>query len=320
MKSSVPCTTAGSGLGNGKSTVEGELAILMTSSAGNFASAAIAFSVSALSFVPAIPGVVGSGDDVAEAPLEERSGVFGVSAERVITFFDWGVHGGGEILAWVFSSGSSSLSSTSLASASFARRTSTLKRHMARSLLGKVINKSVSSVSRDDSSLLTAVSIRSRSDTGGTEPEGDDVLGGVDVALIETGVDGCSGALAVAMRLGSIDLESFEADAEAAGEGDFSDAFSDAFSRVDSLDLTFFWMESTWSFNLFGSSMYLITSLSETVTKDRTILSISSVGTTSIVLTLRLSSPVNTSLLTTGDKAAKSSYRIGKLRVPERAA
>lgn len=316
MNSSVPCTTAASGLGNGKSTVEGELANLMTSSAGNFASAAIAFSVSALGFVLGIPGVAGSGDDVAEAPLEERSGVLGVSAERVIVFFDWGVCGGGEILAWVFSSGSSSLSSTSLASASFARRTSPLKRHMARSLLGKVINKSISSVSRDDSSLLTAASIRSRSDTGGTEPEGDDVLGGVDVALIETGVDGCSGALAVAIRLGSIELESFEAVAEATGEGDFSDAFF----GVDSLDLTFFSMESTWSFNLFGSSMYLITSLSDTVTKDRTILSISSVGTTSMVLTLRLSSPVSTSLLTTGDKAAKSSYRIGKLRVPERAA
>lgn len=320
MNSSVACTTAGSGLGSGKSVVEGELASLMTSSAGNFASAAIAVSVLALVFVPAIPGVAGSGDDVAEAPLEERSGVVGVSAKRVTAFFDWGVTGGGEIVACVFASGSSSLSSTSLASASFRRRTSTLKRHMARSLLGKVINKSVSSVSLDDSSLLTAASIRSRSDTGGTEPEGDDVLGGVDVALIDTGVDGCSGALAVLWILGSTELESFEADAEATGEGDFSDTFLDAFSGVDSLDLILFSMESTWSFNLLGSSMYLITSLSDTVTKDRTILSILSVGMTSIVLTLRLSSPVNTSFLTTGDNAAKSSYRIGKLRVPERAA
>lgn len=179
---------------------------------------------------------------------------------------------------------------------------------MARSLLGRVINKSVNSVNRDDSSLLTAASIRSRSDTGGTEPEGDDVLGGVDVALMETGVEGCSGALAVALWiLGSSELESLEAEAEATGEGDFSDTFSDPFSGVGSLDLILFSMEITWSFNLFGSSMYLITSLSDTLTKDRTILSISSVGTTSIVLTLRLSSPVNTSLLTTGDRAAKSS-------------
>ncbi len=98
-----------------------------------------------------------------------------------------------------------------------------------------------------------------------------------------------------------------EAEAEATGEGDFSDTFSHAFSGLGSLNLILFSMESTWSFNLFGSSMYLITSLSDTVTKDRTILSISSAGTTSIVLTLRLSSPVNTSLLTTGDRAAKSS-------------
>jgi len=199
MKSSVPCTTVGSGLGNGKSVVEDELASLMTSPAGNFANVAIALAVFGVTSVFAIPGVAGSGDDVAEAPLEESSGVLGVSVKREGAFFDWGVYGDGELLVCAFSSGSSSLSSTILASASFARRTSTLKRHMARSLLGKVINKSVSSVNRDDSSLLTAASIRSRSDTGGTEPEGDDVLGGVDVALIETGVEGCSGALAVAL-------------------------------------------------------------------------------------------------------------------------
>ena len=80
----------------------------------------------------------------------------------------------------------------------------------------------MSSLCRDVSNLLMAAIMRSRSDVGGTEPEGEDVRGGVDnEALTEIGVDGCSGALAVALRaLGSSRRESWEADVD--GEGDLS--------------------------------------------------------------------------------------------------
>lgn len=104
MNSSVPCSTVGSGLGNGKSVVEDELASLMTSTAGNLANTAIALAVFGVTSAFAIPGVAGSGDDVAEAPLEERSGVLGVSAKRAGIFLDWGVYGDGGPLACGFSS------------------------------------------------------------------------------------------------------------------------------------------------------------------------------------------------------------------------
>ena len=49
----------------------------------------------------------------------------------------------------------------------------------------------MSSLCRDVSNLLMAAIMRSRSDVGGTEPEGEDVRGGVDnEALTEVGLMG----------------------------------------------------------------------------------------------------------------------------------
>jgi hypothetical protein len=103
-----------------------------------------------------------------------------------------------------------------------------------------------------------AAAIRSRSDVGGTEPEGDDVRGGVDGdGLTEIGVDGCSGALAVALRaLGSSKRES----CDVAGEGDFE---IDGILGVKEL-LVF----RTWSLSLEGSSMHCMTSLRDTLRRD----------------------------------------------------
>jgi hypothetical protein len=72
------------------------------------------------------------------------------------------------------------------------------------------MRSSTRSACLDDSNLLTAAAIRSCSEIGGTEPEGEEVRGGVDRdAEIEIGVDGCSGAEAVAFRaLGSSTRES----------------------------------------------------------------------------------------------------------------
>lgn len=74
------------------------------------------------------------------------------------------------------------------------------------------------------------------------------------------------------------------------------------------------------SFNFAGSWMACTTSLRDKVTIFSTSVSISSAGTTSIALIRRLSSPERTSFRTTGDNAERSSYCIGKLRVPCKAA
>lgn len=66
-----------------------------------------------------------------------------------------------------------------------------------------------------------AANTLSRSDNGGTEPAGEDVRGGVNTeGLTDTGVEGCSGALAVALLLSN--LESWDAFSDAGREGDSS--------------------------------------------------------------------------------------------------
>lgn len=96
-------------------------------------------------------------------------------------------------------SSTSSDSKTTLASAIFARRISVLNKHNARSRFGRLINKSVNSEMSDFSSLLIAATIRSLSEVGGKDPEGEDVRGGVDNEVgIDIGVEGCSGADAMA--------------------------------------------------------------------------------------------------------------------------
>lgn len=122
---------------------------------------------------------------------------------------------------------------------------------MARSRLGKLIRSSVSSAPREGSSLFTAAAIRSFSDVGATEPAGDSVLGGVDsVAGIDSGVEGWSGADAVALgAFGSreIDCES-PCDAAGDGEGDFD------FAGVEALEgRKVFLTDWICSFNFAGS-------------------------------------------------------------------
>ena len=57
------------------------------------------------------------------------------------------------------------------------------------------MSSSVNSETCVDSNFETAANIRSLSDVGGTEPEGDSVRGGVErEAGIEIGVEGWSGA------------------------------------------------------------------------------------------------------------------------------
>lgn len=69
----------------------------------------------------------------------------------------------------------------------------------------------------------------------------------------------------------------------------------------------FVFHDSTWSFSLCESSIVCRTSLREAVARESTRASISFDGTVSSDLTRRMSSPVNTSFLTTGVKAASSS-------------
>lgn len=212
MNLSVASTTNGSALGSGKPVVDGELAILSISAADSCASDAT---------VCVVPGVGGVGEAAADAPREERSGVRGVlSCDTGLGRLFCGVTGSGIGLA-AGSSTPSSLSRTALASTSLARNTSTLKRHMARSRFGRLINNSVRSTAREGSKRVTAAKMRSRSEVvvGATEPEGDEVRGGVERdAATEMGVEGCSGAEAVAFRaFGSSNRES----CELTGEGVF---------------------------------------------------------------------------------------------------
>lgn len=67
MNSSVALTTRGSALGKGKPVAEAELASLMISAAGRRARDAMV--------CPEDPGVVGTGDAVADGPRDDKSGV-----------------------------------------------------------------------------------------------------------------------------------------------------------------------------------------------------------------------------------------------------
>src|SRR6266481_726995 len=110
-------------------------------------------------------------------------------------------------------------SNTSLASATLFLRTLALNRHNARSLLERLMSRSVISVAFFGLSLTTTAIRWSFSDApGAMEPDGDEVCGDVERdAERESGVEGCSGADGVAFRaLGSSNLES----CEAAGEGE----------------------------------------------------------------------------------------------------
>src|SRR6266481_9524593 len=108
-------------------------------------------------------------------------------------------------------------SNTSLASATLFLRTSALNRHNACSLLERLMSRSVISVAFFGSSLMTTTIRWSFSDVpGAMEPDGDEVCGGVERDTErESGVEGCSGADAVAFRaLGSSNLELCKAAAE----------------------------------------------------------------------------------------------------------
>lgn len=151
-------TTNGSALGSGSPVALFDVASRMISAAGRRDSDGIV--------CIELPGVVGAGDAVALGPRKERSGVWGKASCVVGTaiFLACGVIGTGWIASAAAASSSSSLSSTILVSATSARRTSTLKRHSARSRLGRLMRRSVSSAWRVDSNLLIAVNVRSRSD------------------------------------------------------------------------------------------------------------------------------------------------------------
>ena len=290
MNSSVALTTRGSALGKGSPVADVELANLTISAAGKRARDAMVW---------VEPGVAGTGEEAADGPRDDKSGVWGESAGVDKIFFACGVTGassaGDDEEARAASP--SSLSRTIFPSAIFALRISELKRHIARSRFGRLMIRSVISPCRDVSNLLTAAKMRSLSEVGATDPEGEELRGGVGarLSLNEMGVDGCSGADAVALReAGSSKRESCEAE----GDGDLSDG-----ELLEVLDFR----PWTCSANFVGSWIPETTSLRERPTRDSTIELTSLVGTVSMALTRLLSSPVSTSFRTTGDSAASSS-------------
>lgn len=102
-----------------------------------------------------------------------------------------------------FSSGSFSSLNISSASLTFCLSISLLNKHIALSLLERLMRRSVTAValSKEGSSPETAVRSRSLSPEALVDPDGEDVLGGSEIEPeIERGVEGCSGADAVAMR------------------------------------------------------------------------------------------------------------------------
>lgn len=298
MNSSVAFTTSGSAFGNDTPAVD-EFVILMISAAGKRASDVMACVVE--------PGVTGTGDDAAEGPREERSGVCGESdGVAGAVFFVCGVTGASTADHDETTVPSiSSLSSTIFPSAIFARSISGLNKHIARSLFGRLIIRSVISPCLDVSNFPTAAKILSLSDVGATDPEGDELRGGVGArfSLNEIGVDGCSGADAVAFNeAGSSSRESCDAD----GDGD--DLFEgDLLPGFDVDSAVFDFSVCTCSASFAGSWMAVTTSLRERLTRESTMESISFEGTVSIALTRLLSSPVRTSFRTTGDSVASSS-------------
>ena len=186
-------------------------------------------------------------------------------------------------------SSSSAASRTILASAIFALNNSVLNKQRARSRLGRLINRSVSSPICDFSNLLIAWTIRSRSEVGCSDPEGEEVRGGVEMDPgMDTGVEGCSGAEAMAALVtGSKRRES----CEGTGDGEASDLVA-----------------RTRSASFVGSCITETTSLRDRLTIESTSGSTSSLRTAPKLLIRLVSSPDSTSLRTTGDKADKLSY------------
>ena len=184
---------------------------------------------------------------------------------------------------------SSLASSTILASAILALSTSVLNKQRARSRLGRLINRSVSSPICDFSNLLIAWIIRSRSEVRCSDPEGEEVRGGVITEPgIDTGVEGCSGAEAMAALVtGSKRRES----CEGAGDGDENGLLA-----------------RTRSASFVGSCITETTSLRDKLTIESTIGSTSSLRTAPKPLIRLVSSPESTSLRTTGDSADRLSY------------
>ena len=194
---------------------------------------------------------------------------------------------------------SSPASRTILASAILTLNTSVLNKQRARSRLGRLINSSVSSPICDFSNLLIAWTIRSRSEVRCSDPEGEEVRGGVTTDPgMDTGVEGCSGAEAMfALVTGSRRRESCE------GTGDGEDLVA-----------------RTRSASFKGSCITETTSLRDKLTIDSTSGSTSSVRTAPKPLIRLVSSPESTSLRTTGDSADKLSYWSGTFKLPESAA
>ncbi len=121
-----------------------------------------------------------------------------------------------ELLGGATSSSSASASRMLRALSTLVRRYSALNKHIARSFLLRLNSISVTSAAfagavlyRAGSRLVTAMSNRSFSVPGAMEPVGDAVRGGVFIEGVnETGVEGCSGAEAVAASvLGSSSVE-----------------------------------------------------------------------------------------------------------------
>lgn len=231
-------------------------------------------------------GVWGAGDAATDEPRGDRSGVSGVLTAMTAAFFCGvtGISGGADA-----GSSSSAASRTFFASAILALNTSVLNKQRARSRLGRLISRSVSSPMCDFSSLLMACTIRSRSEVGCNEPEGEEVRGGVTTDPgIETGVEGCSGAEAMAALVtGSKSRES----CEGAGDGEERD-----------------FVVRTRSASFAGSCITETTSLRDRLTIESTIDSTSSLRTAPKLLIRRVSSPERTSLRTTGESADKLSY------------
>jgi len=231
-----------------------------------------------------VPGVCGDGDAATEGPREDRSGVSGVLTSTATPFC--GVTGTG---ADTGADSSSAASRTILASAILALNTSVLNKQRARSRLGRLINRSDNSPICDFSNLLIAWTIRSRSEVGCNDPEGEEVREGVTADPgMDTGVEGCSGAEAIAaLVIGSKRRES----CEGTGDGEERDLLA-----------------RTRSASFVGSCITETTSLRDRLTIESTSGSTSSLRTAPKLLIRLVSSPERTSLRTTGESADKLSY------------
>ena len=144
MNSSVAFTIIGSAFGSGKPVTDEEFTRRMISEAGRRASEAMVYTCAAPAVLLAL-GVAGVGLAATLGPRDDNSGVWGESNEDADTLRCCGVCGTGTVDTAGVCSSVSSTSSTAFASAILARRTSTLKRHMARSRFGRDMRRSVRS-------------------------------------------------------------------------------------------------------------------------------------------------------------------------------